>query len=54
MKTIFDARIELQAMHDAGSATAFDESLLDLLDSSPTRVGGINAQVTQDIVVLGV
>ena len=54
MKSIFDAWVQLQPMRDASSATTFDEALLDLRDPPASGVRGVDAQVPEDVVVLGI
>ena len=54
VQPVFDAGIELEAHHDPSPASALEVSLLDLCDPSPFGVRGVNAKVSEDIVVLRV
>ena len=54
VNAVTDVPLQLQLLENARSASTFEKSLLDLSDPSMPTSCGVNPQVSQDVVVLGI
>ena len=54
VEPVLGCHAQLESVHDPNSPSTLEEALLDLGDASSPGVGSIDAQVTEDVVMLGV